>query len=134
MHFARVALRFGLIRILAWYWGKPAPRRVKNLAPVAMALTLNSACGVYGAPQNAFWSGAFIRTPGVCSLGEGYGNTGSEYIQSVFMHVSGYQQIRALGRYAKGRRERGRATRQDTVMYVVTVQTALVKGAFVPPL
>lgn len=58
---------------------------------------------------------------------------GSKYSFSMFMDVSGYQQIRALGRLAKGRQEGGSTTRQDTVMDVVTVQTELVKGAFVHP-
>lgn len=58
---------------------------------------------------------------------------GSKYSCSVFVDVSGYQQIRALGRFAEARPEGGSPTRQDAVMYVVTVQTELVKGAFVHP-
>lgn len=56
---------------------------------------------------------------------------GLKYSFSVFIDVSGYQWIRAGGRYvsgAKERREGGSTTRQDAVMYVVTVKTALVKG------
>lgn len=47
------------------------------------------------------------------------------------MDVLGYRPIRWLSRYAKGIWESGSAPRQDTIIYVVTVKTVLVKGAFV---
>lgn len=56
---------------------------------------------------------------------------GLKYSFRVFMDVLGYQQIgKVAGTWAgaKERREGGSTTRQDTVKYVVTVKTALVKG------
>lgn len=49
------------------------------------------------------------------------------------MDVLGYQPIRWLSRYAKGIWKSGSNPRQDTKIYVVTVKTVLVKGAFVDP-
>lgn len=57
---------------------------------------------------------------------------GLKYSFSLFKDVSGYRQIRASCRYARGskekRREGGSSTRQDTVVDVVTGKTARVKG------
>lgn len=58
---------------------------------------------------------------------------GLKYSFSIFMDVSGYRRsghLAGTGAGGKGSRDGGNtsSSRQDTVMYVVTVQTVLVKG------
>lgn len=87
--------------------------------------TVNASCRRALTQNRVFFSSASV-TGRLCLMG-------LKYSFSIFMDASGYGRSRHLagtGAGGKGSREGGStaSSRQDTIMYVVTVQTALVKG------